>query len=76
MSPVELQNGWIRNIDIGSLMEPYLYAISPGQRNNSSLIFHLKIGKKFHEVKIDGVQKNSVNMVCNSTRGECKARHR
>ena len=54
MRPFALKNGWIRNTDIGSLMEPYLYAISSGERNHGSLIFHLKIGKKFHEVKVDG----------------------
>ena len=38
----------IRNEKVGTLNKPHLFAISSGQRNEKSLIFHFKIGNEYH----------------------------
>lgn len=46
--PYLLKHDEVRLADIGTLIEPHLYSITAGQRNDQSLIFHVKIGKQFH----------------------------
>ena len=45
----DIQNKDIRNKEIGNLECPFLLAISPGQRNFKSLIFHIKIGFDYYQ---------------------------
>jgi hypothetical protein len=45
----DIQNKDIRNKEIGNLECPFLLAISPGQRNFKSLIFHIKIGFAYYQ---------------------------
>ena len=64
----------VRLADIGTLAEPHLYAITAGQRNNKSLLFHVKIATIFHTLRICKVNKKSVNMEC--VESDCCARHK
>ena len=40
----------IRQENIGTKNKPFLYAITSGNQNGKSLIFHVKIIDKFHEL--------------------------
>ena len=53
---------------------PHLYAITAGQYNKKSLLFHTKIEADFHTLKINKTNKKSVNMKCNEY--GCKATHK
>ena len=44
----EIRGRNIRKRTIGSVDKPYLYSITAGQRNQRSLIFHIKI-EDFHQ---------------------------
>ena len=54
----------VRLTDFGTLQEPHLYHIASGQRNNASLLFHVKIAAVFHTLSIAKVNKKSINMEC------------
>jgi hypothetical protein len=72
--PYQIKTGHIRLPDFGSLLEPALFAITAGERNKKSLLFHLKIGKHFHVCTINKINKNSVVLEC--TEKGCCARHK
>ena len=54
----------IRKKTVGSLEKPCLYSITAGQRNQKSLIFHLKIEDSFHQCHIHIVNATSCNFSC------------
>jgi len=72
MPKYDIDNPAGRFEDRGTLSLPFLYAISPGCRNNESLIFHLQIGvERFFQVSIHKVRKKWVTFKC-VTRTTCK----
>ena len=80
MNPFKVNGEEIQNRNIGGLEKPHLYAITAGQRNagtNGSLIFHIKIGDKYHQLCIDKTNKTSVSLYCvHYKNGGCRARHK
>ena len=72
--PYNVQRPEVRLAELGTLIEPYLYNISGGQRNHKSLLFHVKIATIFHTLRICKVNKKSVNMEC--VESDCCARHK
>ena len=70
----QVRNYFVELNNHGSETEPYLYAISGGQRNNISLIFHIKIENVFHELWLVMVNKTSCNFKC--VYPGCTATHR
>ena len=52
--------------------EPYLHAISLG-RCKRSLLFDIQIGENLHKLKINRINKTSVNLEC--VEKDCYARH-
>ena len=70
----ELKNKEVRVAPHGTLELPFLYAVTSGERNNDSLVFHLKIGETFHQCHIDQVNKNSCNLCCAVS--NCPSRHK
>ena len=73
LMPHQIQNREVQHKNLGHLECPYLFAITSGQRNLASLIFHIKIGSKFHQCHIRKVNKNSVNIRCCDRR--CRSHH-
>ena len=71
--PYVIKNTDVRLANYGTLQEPHLYAITAGQYNKKSLLFHTKIEADFHTLKINKTNKKSVNMKCNEY--GCKATH-
>ena len=59
--------------DRGTANLPVLHHISPGQRNGQSLVFHIQIGRKFHQMVIKDVRKGHVDFKCKSKTG-CKGK--
>ena len=77
MNPFSIKGNDIKKEHVGSPNRPYLYNIGPGQRNEASLIFDIKIGNDYRQLTIDKVNKSSVNLKCVSLRtSDCKARHK
>ena len=72
--PYIVKNLEVRLQDFGNLQQSHLYAITSGQRNNKSLLFHVKIAAVFHTLFIAKVNKKSVNMGCVDV--GCRARHK
>ena len=70
----DIQNKDIRNKEIGNLECPFLLAISPGQRNFKSLIFHIKIGFDYYQCHKNTVNKCTINIKCANKK--CPARHK
>ena len=59
----------IKNINarddlLGELFLHYLYAVTSGERNHASIIFHFKMEDKFYKFYINIVSKNSITLVC------------
>ena len=48
----------------GTWSKPYLYKITPGQKNGKSLIFHMQVGENFYQVDINKVGKTFVYFDC------------
>ena len=72
--PYIIKNTEVRLQNIGTLQEPHLYAITSGQNNHASLLFHCKIENDFHTMWINKVNKTSCNMGC--VEKGCKAKHK
>ena len=72
--PYNIKHDDVRLADIGTLTEPHLYCITAGQRNNLSLLFHIKIGLIFHILIVNKVNKSFVNLQCADK--ECCSRHK
>ena len=64
----------VRLENIGTKNKPFLYAITSGQQNGKTLIFHVKIGETFHELFLDKVNASNCNFSC-SIKG-CPAKHK
>ena len=59
----------IKNINarddlLGELFLHYLYAVTSGERNHASIIFHFKMEDKFYKFYINKVSKKSITLVC------------
>ena len=61
-------NNWAEHrTDQGSYQEPFLYAITAGQRNGESLTFHFQVGEnEFRQCHIDTVGKTLCYLYCSS----------
>jgi len=60
--------------DRGTIEQPFLHHISPGQRNSKSFIFHIQIGRKFHQMGINKIRQNHIYFDCKSPRS-CKCKY-
>ena len=72
--PYDIKHNEVRLTNYGSPQEPHLYAITSGQKNYASLLFHVKIEDEFHTLSINKVNKKSCNMECVDR--ECPAKHK
>ena len=70
----EIRGRNIRKRTIGSVDKPYLYSITAGQRNQRSLIFHIKIEDDFHQCHLRRVNATYCNFVC--VNQNCPATHK
>ena len=59
---------------VGTTDKPYLLSITPGIRAGESLIFHVQIGGRFHQLHLRKVNATSCNFAC--VERTCPAHHK
>ena len=48
----EIEHPEVQKYEFGELNKPFLYHITSGQRNGTTVIFHSKIGNSYHQSTI------------------------